>query len=270
MIRIGCQSLAWANYFQNRYSVERVLDDMKESGFENVELMEPLERLGGPQHLKQLLKERNIRLASITIVTGMDMSDKEKLAEAKQRIAYAAALGVKVVPVCGGFPPEGEDLEFLKKTRMDSFCELLEELGKYAQRHGVEIAFHPHLRCLVENEQDIESLLARTSLVQLCLDTAHLAAAGTDPVMVVKKHAEKIKYVHLKDFKRHLVRKPEVIWDHFVELGEGDIGIDFSGFLKALEDIRFDGYAVVELDRPTRHPLESFKMSRQFLRNIGY
>jgi len=247
-----------------------MLDDMKRAGFENVELMDPLEKLGGPQHLKKLLEERNLHLAGITIVTGMDMSDKEKFTEAKQRIAYAASLGVKVVPLCGGFPPEGEDLEYLKKTKMESFCELLEELGKYAQQYDVEIAFHPHLKCLVENEQDIESLLVHTSLIQLCPDTAHLAAAGADPVTVVKKYPEKIKYVHLKDFKRYLGRKPEVIWDHFVELGEGDIGIDFPSFLKALEDINFDGYAVVELDRPTRHPLESFKISRQFLQKIGY
>jgi len=54
-----------------------------------------------------------------------------------------------------------------------------------------------------------------------------------------------------------------------VELGEGDLGIDFSGFLTRLEEIGYEGWVAVELDSTTRTRLKSTKINRQYLKRLG-
>ncbi len=81
---------------------------------------------------------------------------------------------------------------------------------------------------------------------------AHLAAAGGDPAQMIREHADRIKYVHLKD----LSCDPFA----FLPLGEGEL--DMSAILEALAEINYDGWISVELDShpdPKAAAAESFR-----------
>ena len=80
--------------------------------------------------------------------------------------------------------------------------------------------------------------------------TAHLAAAGSDPAALIREHAERISYVHLKGFQRQPFA--------FTPIDRGDVPT--TGIIAALEDIGFDGWLCTELDA-WPDPLEGAKAS---------
>ena len=261
-IKVVQQSLTWMTYPRD-FTLDEKLDQIKEAGYEGVELMESLDELGSPHNLRQALDKRDLVLASLSIITGL--GDRQKLEEAKRRVKYAAEFDVKTLMVCGGFPKEGVNLS---ESHFQLLGRELEELSQYASKFNMEVAFHPHIGCRVETKEDIDKLFNYTKSTKLCPDTAHLAAKGSDPIQVLDAYKEKIAYVHLKDWKEE--KEVNHYWEHFVELGEGDLGIDFAGFLTKLEQIGYEGWIAVELDSTSRTPLESTKISRQYLRRLGY
>jgi inosose dehydratase len=261
-IKIAQQSLTWIRYPKD-FTLDEKLDQIKEAGYEGVELMESLDELGSPKNLCQILAKRGLVLASLSTIIGLD--DREKLEEAKRKVEYAAKFGVKALMVCGGFPKKGMNLN---ESHFEVLGRELEELSLYASEFNMQVAFHPHIGCRVETKEDIDKLFKYTKFTKLCLDTAHLVAKGSDPIQVLDAYKDKIAYIHLKDWKEE--KEVNRYWEHFVELGEGDLGIDFSGFLTKLKEIGYEGWVAVELDSTTRTPLESAKISRQYLRRLGY
>jgi len=261
-MKIAQQTLTWIRHPRD-FTLEEKLDQIKEAGYEGVEFMEPLDELGSPENLRQLLDKRSLVLASLSIIIGL--GNREKLEEAKRKVEYAAEFDVKALMVCGGFPKEGMNLD---ESHFEVLGKELEELSRHACKFSMEVAFHPHISCRVETKEDIDKLFKHTKSTKLCPDTAHLAAKGSDPIQVLDAYKDKIVYVHLKDWRKE--KEVNHYWEHFVELGEGDLGIDFSGFLTKLEQIGYEGWIAVELDSTTRTPLKSAKISRQYLKRLGY
>ncbi len=83
-------------------------------------------------------------------------------------------------------------------------CDHLNTLGRRVAAAGVRLAFHPHVGTPVETPAEVDRLLAGTdpAVVGLCLDTGHTAYAGGDPVELVRRHAQRVAYVHAKDVDR--------------------------------------------------------------------
>jgi inosose dehydratase len=104
--------------------------------------------------------------------------------------------------------------------------------------------------------------------VKLLLDVAHYKQGGGDPVKAVRDYAERLIFLHIKDVESPV---PGASGDlsrsyRFVELGRG--AVDLKGVFAALADVRFRGWAIVELDRvpePGRTPKESALMNKKYL-----
>src|SRR5262249_14428811 len=156
---------------------------------------------------------------------------------------------------------------------------LLTTLGQRTADIGVPLVYHHHMNSLGERPIEIASVLeaADRQYVRLLLDVAHYQQGGGDPVRAIRQYAPWIQVVHLKDVVsrsggsggagrssgagesgrpgragaaglRAEARSAEAGGDYqFVELGRGRV--DLHGVFKALTDIRFDGWAIVELDR---------------------
>jgi inosose dehydratase len=76
-----------------------------------------------------------------------------------------------------------------------------DELARYLwESYGVKLVFHPHVDTHVDTQARIERFLQDTDaeLVNLCLDTGHVAYCEGDVVDIVRKFPERITYVHLK------------------------------------------------------------------------
>ncbi|GBE24001.1 inosose dehydratase [bacterium BMS3Bbin02] len=93
------------------------------------------------------------------------------------------------------------------------------------------------------------------SLVDLCIDTGHLALAGADPVAIARAATGRVAHVHLKDLDESLARqvrsgdlafRQAVIDGLFLPLGDGSV--DIQGFIGALEAQGYGGWYVIEQD----------------------
>lgn len=261
-LKIAQQTLTWMRH-PEKFTVEQKINEVREAGYEGIEFMEPLDELGSADHLRQNLQNHSLALASLSTVIGL--GDGKRLDEAKRRVEYAANFGISSLMLCGGFPGEGVELD---ESHFRVLGEEIEQLCQHAGEFNMNVAFHPHIGCRVETKEDVDRLLQYAPSVKLCPDTAHLQAKGSNPVQFLEEYKDRIVYVHLKDWKQS--KKVDNYWEHFVELGEGDLGIDFPGFLRKLEEIGYEGWVAVELDWTTRTPLESAKISREYLRKIGY
>lgn len=259
MFKIACHSLTWGNYYKDgSYSIESVLKEVKEAGFEGVELFEPISKLGSPQTLKALLDRYGLKLATLSGNLNLTSSNNKDMEEAKEKIRFLNALKIDAFMLCGGWikdPKEKTDINFEK------FTERLEVLSAFAQSLNVSVAYHPHLNCIAETKEDIDKLFKNVKLTKLCPDTGHLIAAGSNPIEVINKYHKEIKLIHLKDW--------DVKAKRFVELGSGIIDGGFGNIIEKIRAIGYNGWLVCELDETLKSPKESIKINRDFLSDLG-
>ncbi|HOK79872.1 MAG TPA: sugar phosphate isomerase/epimerase [bacterium] len=155
----------------------------------------------------------------------------------------------------------------------DVFCRQVNHQVAICKKWGICVGLHNHLGSLVETQEQLEEFLRRCPDCGLILDTAHLAAAGGDPVEVVKKYGNRLVSVHLKDW---LVLKPEIGLDkwtergRFCELGAGNIGLDNIKVMEELVKCGYDGWVFVEQDTHLQDPLIDLAKSRNYLKRAGF
>lgn len=133
-------------------------------------------------------------------------------------------------------------------------CENLAEIQTLVASRGLTLALHPHVGTLVESAEDVERLMGESD-VGWCLDTGHLLIGGWEPAEFVRRHADRIVHVHLKDVDGRIadrVRAGELSLVEgtraglFCPLGRGDADID--EVVGLLERARYDGWIVLEQD----------------------
>jgi inosose dehydratase len=119
-------------------------------------------------------------------------------------------------------------------------------------------------------ENEIDFILQNTDpeLVAFGPDTAHLTAGKCDPVKVIKKYADRVKFIHLKDITDAGVVAAGMqagveVYTNFRELGEGIV--DFSSVFNILDSVGYDGFLTAELDRSRFGNKESAVMSMKYL-----
>jgi sugar phosphate isomerase/epimerase len=155
----------------------------------------------------------------------------------------------------------------------DTFCRQVNIQVEHCQRWGIKVGLHNHLGTLVESQDQLVAFMARCPECGLILDTAHLAAAGGDPVAMVYQYAPRLVAIHLKDW---LLLRPEVGLDRwpqrgrFCELGAGNIGLDNAAVMRALVEVGYDGWVFVEHDTHLQDPLKDLAISRDYLRKAGF
>ena len=154
------------------------------------------------------------------------------------------------------------------------------EIGDVAASHGLTVVFHPHAETHVEYEPQIERLLADSDeRIGLCLDVGHHAYRGGDPVDFIRRHHERIPYLHLKSVDRDVQRRVEdegipfakaVAIDMFVEPSQG--AVDFVALRDVLGEVGYDGFGIVEQDMypaPFDKPFPIARRTHDYLLEIG-
>ena len=131
---------------------------------------------------------------------------------------------------------------------------LLTDLGKRTADIGIPLAYHHHMKSIGEPPDAIARILdaADPRYVKLLLDIAHYQQGGGDPVRAVKDYADRLGFLHIKDVESRSGRSgpdppgPPGGAYRFVELGRGNV--DIKGVFAALADVKYRGWAVIELD----------------------
>lgn len=256
--KIGCHTLTWRNYFKD-YSIKDALWEIKQAGYDGVECLEPLSKLGPVGVFKMMVEEEGLQLASLSSNVRISADEKNDLAEAMEKVSFGSHFGIGSLMTTGGWMSDG-----LKKEAKSykALCKRLDSLAQFASKFNIQIAFHNHLDTIVENEKDILSLLEFSNSTKLCIDTGHLIATGSEPSEVIEKFAASIALVHLKDWD------PKV--KDFVELGKGILRDKIKNILETLAGINYTNWLIVELDKTSSTPFESAKISRDFLKEVGF
>ncbi|MBU4201149.1 MAG: sugar phosphate isomerase/epimerase [Verrucomicrobia bacterium] len=246
-MRIGVADYGMNVWDGGCFDIEERLVRLKEIGFEGVERLEAISA------------DQAIGKAAVYRRLGMDFTTCRGPTP-ETSIEWTAALGKPYV--WAGV--NGKDF--------DTFCRQANIQVKACARYGLRVGLHNHLGSLVESQAQLEEFLARCPECGLVLDTGHLAAAGGDPIDIVRRYASRLAAVHVKEW---LVTKPSIGLDRwqergrFCELGAGNSGQDHPEFLKELVKSEYDGWIFVEHDTHLRESLLDLAVSRQYLHEAG-
>jgi len=117
-----------------------------------------------------------------------------------------------------------------------------------------------------EHPEELDQILAATDprYAKLELDVAHYFQGGGDPVKAIHKYSDRLLFLHIKDVEK-VTGDPKKNY-RFVELGRGEV--DLPGVMKALHEVKFTGWAIVELDDvpdKSRTPKECAEISKKYL-----
>ena len=290
-IRVGIAPDSWGVWFpehEKQPPWERCMDEMKEAGYAGVEL--------GPwgyfptdaDALQKELGKRNLELVAGTV--GGNFLDDASVDAMCETIGDVAALlanfpEAKYIVLLPAMYTDLETGELVMNPELSDaewkmYAKHVQRVADAVASHGFVAAFHPHVDCHVQTEEQIERLLSDTN-VQLCFDTGHHVYGGGEPIAFYTKHADRIPYLHLKDCDMSVKARMDaekwsfakaVTEDIMVEPGKGSI--DFRQMYDALQAKNYDGWVVVEQDLfPVKSfdlPLEIAKRTRESLRKAGF
>jgi inosose dehydratase len=241
-------------FYLSTGSTPEAVRDIAQAGYRGLEIFDGnlIEFEGDKNAFRRLMLDHKLEL--VAVYTGANFIYSEILREELWRIeraaAIAAELGAKHLTVGGGAKRSSG-------TTDDDYWRLAEGLDRaadIAERHGLTASYHPHLTTIVETPAQLEQVM-RHSRINLCPDTAHLAAGGGDPALIVRQYANRIKHVHLKGFQAEPFA--------FTRLDSGTL--DNAAVLHALEDVGYDGWVIVEADGCAGDPRENAALNFQYL-----
>ncbi len=177
-------------------------------------------------------------------VPGVDAFIDECLAAKAGMVVLAAGTGLD------GYDARPE----LDEAGWQTLLANLDRIADHATSRGVEASLHPHMGTMIESGEETRKVLDG-SRIGLCVDTGHLAAAGTDPGAIVGADPARVRHVHLKDVDGALAAQvvdgsltfaDAVRSGMFVPLGTGDV--DITGIVDSLEGSGYQGWYVLEQD----------------------
>ena len=131
-----------------------------------------------------------------------------------------------------------------REQRLES-DRMMDVLEKCCREYDLRAAVHNHGPDNAYLYPTAESALARIGgrdkRIGVCLDVGHERRAGLDPAEFIRSHGDRVVEVHLKNIKIDPVK-------NFAK--EGPRGeLDIPGILKALKDVGFGGYCLVEYEK---------------------
>ena len=266
-VRFGVSPIAWINddlpELGGETPVETVLRDAHALGFEGIEL-------GGKFSRDPVRLGRQLSMHELALIGGwwsgalLVRSVGEEIEALQPHLQLLEALGssVFIIAECSN-TIHGDRRRPLAATprlpdaQWPAFGERLSALARYLEDRGLRLAYHFHLGTVVDGEDDIEQFVAHTDeSVGFVVDTGHAALGGINAERLIRRYPERVAHVHTKDVRRRVFEDTlkgngsfldGVLAGMFTVPGDGDL--DFRGVARALIDIGYSGWAVVEAEQ---------------------
>lgn len=272
---------------------DRMLDELAAAGIGGIELTfapfdwrTAIAAYGSADAFAGELVRRGLRLltgffADIAIDGLGDAARQDAhIAEGSAYADFLAAAGVDVMvmglPMRRSWdaePPLFVDVDYARDVA--GFCN---RLGAAVLRRGVRLALHTEAHSVFCTARDIDLFMLLTDPVYVgfCPDTAHITLSGSDPLVVVARHGERVLATHWKDATgvfpplhpidagiHHAHRA------YFCALGEGIV--DWPAWQALLAAIGFDGPSILEIDAvpdPRQELVQSLSYIREKLQPV--
>ena len=184
----------------------------------------------------------------------------------EKHIEFAREVGLKYMVNAILEPPERTSLDDYKKL-----AELFNKAGEQTQKAGIHYCYHNHnfefKKYGDTTAYDYLLTALDPKLVNFEMDTFWLTHAGHDPVEYFQKHLGRFPLLHIKDLKGKPPASTELDdkLGLFAEVGRGTI--DWKRIFAAAPQGGAKHY-FVEQDYCERPPLESVKISFEYLKNL--
>lgn len=270
-MRLGYHTITWGGvvgdprgvtsvkdlFYRVNGSMTRAITDIASLGYEGVEMFDGNvnDYADRPGELRSLLDEAGLELVSV--YTGGNFVYADILADELHRVTCAADLartfGAQSLVVGGG----ARRAVGTTDTDYEALAATLDRITEIADDRGLAACYHPHLSTIVETPDELDQLMALTR-IGFCPDTAHIVGGGGDPAALIRRYADRLRHIHLKDVRLDPLQ--------FLPLGQGEI--DFTNVLSAIHDSGYDGWLIVELDSYDGDPRDAAAISKNHLDSL--
>jgi inosose dehydratase len=267
-VHLGVSPLSWTNDVLPELGgdtpLETCLEEASRIGYEGVELGRKFPRES--EKLSPILSSYGLRLIGgwySGFLTEQSVEDEWKAATDHLRLLKECGSSVFVYAECGlliGKSPWDEPLSKRPRLREIEASEYFRKLSEFAGRlkqSGFSLAYHYHLKMLVERSDEIDSLCESTAEdVGIVLDTGHAYAVGADYAEILRKFGPRVTHIHVKDVRRNVLeraRKEDWSFNSAVREGmftvPGDGDVDFRALGEFIRNSGYRGWVVVEAEQ---------------------
>jgi sugar phosphate isomerase/epimerase len=208
---------------------------------------------------------------------SMHASMADLQTELQARIDYAKTLGTRYL-VCS-FPWTADSrfrngaLSIASGITLDDWKWNADQLNKIAAvtaKAGLSCGYHNHNMEFRSYDGVVayDELLRLTDpkLVTMEMDLAWVVTAGVDPLKYLRKHADRISLLHVKEVRKDLRTSTDKLEAQTTEVGSGKI--DWQQLFGAMDPKRIRHY-FVEQENFERSSLEAVRISFDYLRSIA-
>ena len=294
-IRIGNAPCSWGVEFADdprNPTWQTVLKECAAAGYKGIELGPVGFMPEEPALLADALAEHDLQLIGGVVFRAYhDPGAWEDVLDATHRTARALkAHGAEHLVLIDSISPRraptagrATEAEQMEKAEWNAYRDRIAESARIgAEEYGLTVVIHAHAAGFMDFEPELERLLDEVDekILKICFDTGHHSYAGFDPVAFMKRHIDRISYMHFKDIdpevKAEVIERRTGFYDAcgqgiFCKLGQGDV--DFPAVRQVLLDSGFEGWCTVEQDiDPTLDvtPMEDNRDNREYLESIGF
>ncbi|MHB9134325.1 MAG: sugar phosphate isomerase/epimerase family protein [Armatimonadota bacterium] len=239
---VGVQLIVFGSKYNVNTDTDVILDSIAKAGYAAVE--------GGGKDaelFRKKLDERGLAFAA-THVTPSNLLDL------KPMVTYLNTLGGHDVCNSGLFTWNDRSLEEYKKA-----IKTLNEAGRSLRNEGIHLHYHNHdfeFEKVDADKNGMDILLDGLDfdVVDLCVDVAWVMRGGDNPAEYLRKHQDRIGYLHFKDFDG----------TDWAELGQGKV--NFAEIMQVLPEMTGVRWVMAEQDSTKIDPVDSVAISRRYLR----
>jgi inosose dehydratase len=245
-----------------------------------------------PQVLAEALEDCGLTLIGGVVYRPFHDPDKwmDVVDGAERTCKALASLGAKHLVLIDAISPRraptagrADEAEQMEPDEWVAFRNRIVTIARMgAEVYGLTVSIHAHAGGFIEFEPELERLLDEVApeVLNICFDTGHHAYAGYDPIAFMKRHMDRISYIHFKDIdpavKARVIANRTGFYDAcgqgiFCNLGQGDV--NFQAVRRLLLERGYRGWCTVEQDcDPTLDisPIADAKANRDYLTSIGF
>ncbi|THV12472.1 TIM barrel protein [Rhizobium rhizophilum] len=294
-IRIGNAPCSWGVEFASdprNPTWQSVLADCAAAGYKGIELGPVGFMPEDPAILGPALTELDLQLiggvvfrayhdpeAWDDVLNATHRTCKALVAHGARHLVLIDSISPRRAPTAG----RAREAEQMDAAEWASFRDRIATSARIgAEEYGLTVGIHAHAAGFIDFEPELERLLDEVdeSVLKICFDTGHHSYAGFDPVAFMKRHIDRISYMHFKDIdpqvKARAIENRTGFYEAcgqgiFCNLGQGDV--DFPAVRQVLLDAGFNGWCTVEQDcDPTLdvRPVDDARLNREYLESIGF
>ncbi|MGF1700815.1 sugar phosphate isomerase/epimerase [Photobacterium makurazakiensis] len=292
-MKVACAPCCWgveqAQLEQNP-SWGKILVEAQSAGYQGIELGPVGFFPSETEVLRGALKIRGIQVCAGNL--HGEFSNPSKKAEiietADQVIMQLKAIGVDKLIIMDQANTErdayighGVIAPRLSYKQQQDMIETIAAVASLAKEQELRVLLHPSSGGYVAFSDEIAAVMNHipANLLGLCLDVGHLYIDGMKPEEYIKRYGNRLEHLHVKDIDGQRLHKSlrdrcgisqAYTLGLTRPLGDGDV--HYSEVFQALEDINYDGWIVVEQERPVMQAATvkaDLIKSRNYLAGLG-